>query len=63
MQTLMLRRRIIIRRVINILQLLSCLQVVLFLVLPFIFKFSPWLQTQLVFLPSVRMPRNINFTG
>jgi len=58
----MLRRRIIIRRVINILQLLSCLLVVLFLVLPFIFKFSPWLQTQLVFLPSVRMLRDTNFS-
>ena len=62
MQAFMLRRRIILRRVIHILQLLSCLIVVTFLVLPFIFKFSPWLQTQLVFLPSVRMPKNTNFS-
>ena len=44
-------------------QLLACLVLLLFLTLPFLFKFSPWLQTNMVFLPSVRMPNDLNFSN
>ena len=62
MQLFMWRKKRVLRRTISILKLLSCSVLVLFLLLPFIFKFSPWLQTNMVFLPFVRMPQNLNLS-
>jgi len=41
--------------------LLICLAVVFFIALPFVFKYSKYIQRHLIFLPSVRLPRYINY--
>jgi len=42
-------------------RVLICLAVVTFLALPFVFKYSTYIQRHLIFLPSVRVPRVIDF--
>lgn len=46
----------------SILQLFLGLAALLFIGLPFVFKYSPFIQRNMVFLPFVRMPKNINFS-
>jgi len=62
MQFLSWRKKLVLRRVFLLLKSVLCILVIMFLSLPFGFHFSPWLQRNLVFLPSVRMPSNFNFS-
>jgi len=45
-----------------IIQLFIGLAALLFIGLPFVFKYSPYIQRNLVFLPFIRMPKNVNFS-
>jgi len=45
----------------DIVKLLLYLVVFLFIALPFVFKYTPWIQRHLVFLPFVKVPGYINF--
>jgi len=45
----------------DIVKLLLLLALTLFIALPFIFKFTPWLQRNMVFLPFIKVPGYINF--
>jgi len=49
--------------IIAILQLFLGLFALLFIGLPFVFKFTPAIQRNMVFLPFIRMPKNINFSA
>ena len=46
-----------------IIQLFIGLAALLFIGLPFVFKYSPYIQRNLVFLPFLRMPKNVNFSN
>jgi len=46
----------------SVIQAVIGLATLLFIGLPFLFKFTPAIQRNLVFLPFVRMPKNINFS-
>lgn len=46
-----------------ILQLFVGLAALLFIGLPFVYKYTPAVQRNLVFLPFIRMPKNINFSA
>lgn len=48
--------------VLAIVQLFIGLAALLFIGLPFVFKYSPYIQRNLVFLPFIRMPKNVNFS-
>lgn len=48
--------------VLDVVRLFICLAVFLFIALPFIFKYTPWIQRNLVFLPFVKWPKNVNFS-
>jgi len=48
---------------ISIIQLYIELAVFLFIALPFVFKYTPWIQRNLVFLPFVRWPKNVDFSN
>eukprot|EP00088_Acartia_fossae_P033425 TRINITY_DN34217_c0_g1_i1.p1 TRINITY_DN34217_c0_g1~~TRINITY_DN34217_c0_g1_i1.p1 ORF type:complete len:395 (+),score=56.75 TRINITY_DN34217_c0_g1_i1:196-1380(+) len=41
--------------------LLICLAILLFIALPFVFKYSTYIQRHLIFLPSVKLPRFIDY--
>jgi len=45
-----------------IVQLFIGLAALLFIGLPFVFKYSPYIQRNLVFLPFLRMPKNVDFS-
>jgi len=45
----------------SIIRLALCVAAFLYIALPFIFKFTPYIQRNLVFLPFVRWPKNVNF--
>jgi len=45
-----------------IVQLFIGLVALLFIGLPFVFKYSPYIQRNLVFLPFLRMPKNVHFS-
>jgi len=46
-----------------VIQLFLFLACFLFVALPFLFKYTPWIQRNLVFLPFVRWPKNVNFSA
>ncbi|XP_023324769.1 monoacylglycerol lipase ABHD12 [Eurytemora carolleeae] len=46
----------------DIVKLLIYLVIFLFIALPFVFKYTPWIQRHLVFLPFVRLPGYVNFS-
>jgi len=48
--------------VLAIVQLFIGLAALLFIGLPFVFKYSPYIQRNLVFLPFLRMPKNVDFS-
>jgi len=45
-----------------VIKLYLFLALFLFIALPFLFKYTPWVQRNLVFLPFVRWPKNVNFS-
>jgi len=45
----------------DIVKVLVLLSAVLFIALPFVFKYTPWIQRNLVFLPFVRLPGYVDF--
>jgi len=45
----------------SIIRLALSVAVFLYVIAPFIFKFTPYIQRNLVFLPFVRWPKNVNF--
>jgi len=47
----------------SIIQLYIELAVFLFIALPFVFKYTPWIQRHLVFLPFVKWPKNVDFNN
>lgn len=49
--------------VFSIIQLYLELAVFLFIALPFVFKYTPWIQRNLVFLPFVKWPKNVDFNN
>jgi len=49
--------------VLSIIELYLELAVFLFIALPFVFKYTPWIQRHLVFLPFVRWPKNVDFSN
>jgi len=46
-----------------VIKLFVSLAVFLFVALPFLFKYTPWIQRNLVFLPFVKWPKNVNFSA
>jgi len=46
-----------------VIKLFLFLATFLFIALPFLFKYTPWIQRNLVFLPFVKWPKNVNFSA
>merc|ERR1719193_588663 len=47
----------------DITKFVVCLALFLFIALPFVFKYTPWIQRHLVFLPFVKWPKNVDFNN